>query len=160
MTPTNYEPMIENPNNAFDKLDDMIDQFDSGCDIATAFWQTFANTNDPRHYDKTQALRELRRFKNYYKTLDLHQVSSTGILGACALLQKSQDQQVGHLFTNLDDPCAVANTIDAMRAEHVLQHIYAITGIDENSTFTAHNADLMHNAINQLRNKYDNQNAN
>lgn len=159
MTLANYEPMIENPNDAFDELDDMIDQFDSSCDVATAFWQTFANTSDPRHYDKTQALSELSQFKNYYKTLDLHQVSFTGILGACALLQKSQDQQVGHLFTNLDDPCAVANTIDAMRAEHVLQHIYAITGIDENSTFTAHNTRLMHKAINQLRREQDNQDA-
>lgn len=159
MTPTNYEPMIENPNNAFDELDDMIDQFDSGCDVATAFWQTFANTNDPRHYDAQQALSELARFKNYYKILDLHKVNSSGILGACALLQKSQDQQTGYLFTNLDDPCAVANTIDAMRIEHVLQHIYTITGIDENSAFTPHNTRLMHKAINQLRREQDNQDA-
>ena len=71
----------------------------------------------------------------------------------------TQNQQAGHLFTNLDDPCAVANTIDAMRAEHVLQHIYAITGIDGNSTFTEHNTRLMHNAINQLRREQDNQDA-
>ena len=145
------EPMIQTPQDALDELDDMIDNYDQDCDIATAFFETFDNKNDPRHCDQTQAECELNNFKNYYKTLDDYQTYCTGPIGAIDLLQQYETSISSYLYTRISKPTMIANCVDSLRAQTVLRKVLEIAGLTENDNFTLHNSNKMRNAIAQLR---------
>lgn len=151
MTLVNYEPMIQTPQDALDELDDMIDNYDQDCDIATAFFESFDNKNDPRHYDQKQAECELNNFKNYYKTLDDYQTYDHGVLGAVDLLQQYETSIAGHLYTRISKPAMIANCVDSLRAQTVLRKVLDLANLTENDNFTPHNSDKMHKAIDKLR---------
>lgn len=151
MIPTNYEPMIQSPQDALDELDDMVDNYNQDCDIATAFFETFDNKNDLRHCDQKQAERELNNFKNYYKTLDDYQTYCKGPIGAIDLLQQYETSISNYLYTRISKPAMIANCVDSLRAQTVLRKVLKIAGLTENDNFTPHNSNKMHKAINRLR---------
>lgn len=150
MTQAN-EPMIQTPQDALNELDDMVDNYDQDCDIATAFFENFDNKNDPRHYDQKQAERELNNFENYYKTLDDYQTYCKGPIGAIDLLQQYETSIAGYLYTRISKPAMIANCVDSLRAQTVLRKVLDLANLTEDDNFTPHNANKLRTAIDQLR---------
>lgn len=123
--------MLQNRAEAVAEVQDMVQNYDEGIDLASMAQETFEDETRNMGYD--YAKKEVEKFVND-ETIDSYETLMDGTFGAIELCQKYMEDEYGEILINLGDPEKVANLIDAIRGEAVFYEMLDRLDIDSNDT--------------------------
>lgn len=135
--------MLQNRNEVLDELLDAIADYEDDDNDFETMWDEVFNSNDRNIYYK-EADEDTKKFVSD-ESMDGYD-EDDGVWGAISLVRDYEMDQFGEMNTEIS-PCAIANMVDYIRSESVLNDILNQANLDLDDFMTAENCSAVKKVI-------------
>ena len=136
--------MLQNRNEVLDELLDAIADYEDNDNDFETMWNEVFNSDDRNVYYK-EADEDTKKFVSD-ESMDGYD-EDDGVWGAIKLVRDYEMDQFDKVNTEIS-PCAIANMIDYIRSESVLNDVLNQANLDINDSMTAENCSAVKKVIN------------